>query len=168
MEYLTELSLVHDQVYDNEIVNVIDQEYDYKDDLDDLSTDDDIDIVESSNIRTRSKAKKEKQLKRQEREDDDEIDDDEYFSKLNYQFNNIKNYMQSHEDFMKQIFGHRDDAKVLDFSKYRQFQESDHLLKIVIRNFKIADKNHDKWIESDIDHLVIELGFIYHLCKMIL
>ena len=60
--------------------------------------------------------------------------------------------MISHEHFMKQIFGHHDDTKVLDLKKYRQYQEADHLFRIVIKNFKLPDKDHSKWIKSDLDH----------------
>ena len=160
---LVELSLIRDQVYDNEIICVVDERYDYHDDL---TSDEDIDLEQPQRPQTRSQTRKKQQQQRQLRQDDDEIDDSEYFSKLNYQFNDIRNYMISHEDFMKQIFGHRDDAKVLDLTKYRQFQESDHLLKIVIRNFKLADKDHSKWIKEDIDHLVNWNYDLYdHLCN---
>lgn len=105
-----------------------------------MSDNEDTNIHHTKKVMTRSETSTQQQLKKQEREDDNEIDDTEYFQQLKYQFNNIRNYMTSHKNFIKQIFAHRHDTQVLDLSKHRQYQQDDHLLKIVIRNFKLANK----------------------------
>ena len=58
---LVQLSLIHDQVYDNCIINVIDEPYDYRDDLSE-NEDIDLDIDDTHTIITRSKTRQQQQL----------------------------------------------------------------------------------------------------------
>ena len=164
MEWLTKPFLLYNIIYilyiiyvnnGTSIINAIDKEYDFRDDLDQLSEDDDLQYKQTR-IETRSRAKKRKEKQRQLRDDDDSIEDEEYFSKLNVKFNDVRNYMLSHEDFMYQIFGHRSDDDILDFDKYRNYQESDNIISLVIKLFKMEDKS--KWSESDLD-LIREWNF---------
>ena len=108
-------------------------------------------ISRSVNVTTRSMTRRMKEKEKEEMEDDDTIEDERKFSKLNVRFDVIRDQMQSHEDLMLKLFGRRNRINVLDFSKYREYQESDNIIAIAIRLFK--QPNRSKWDQDDIDTL---------------
>ena len=97
-------------------------------------------------ITTRAKTKKKQEQARSERKDDDSWQDEQFWTRLNSQLFDTREYMKSHEDFMYQIFGHRDDDKLLDFKQYRNYQESDNVISTAIKLFKIEDNQGIKMI----------------------
>ena len=117
--------------------------------MSDLSQNDIITDTNQHKPITRSATRKQQQQDNQQRPDDDTLEDEQYYSRLNERFNDVREYMQSHEDFMYQIFGHRNDTKVLDFDKYRHYQESDNVLAAAIRLFKSGHMSN--WNEKDVD-----------------
>ena len=149
-QHLIELRTVSDHLNGKIQINAIDEKYDYREDLSDLS--DDIDLSMKHKMETRAKKKQRQQRARENREfDDDTLQDEERFSQLNPHFNDIRNYMESHEDFSYRIFGHRNDSDLLDFEKWREYQETDQTIAIAIKLFK--EKDRSKWNKKDVKYL---------------
>ena len=163
-QHLTELNLLKQYMDSYHSINVVDEPYDYRDDIPDLSTDEEMEFNTTDRMQTRSSKKKKQQREREQRNDDDDtLEDEQLFSRLNTQFNDVRNYMQSHEDFMYQIFGHRNDDFILDFRKYRHYQENDNVLATAIKLFKEKDKS--QWDQADLD-LLIEWNYGVYLKLM--
>ena len=102
-------------------------------------------------IGTRATTRRKAEKQKSKREDDDTIEDELEFTRLNAEFNNITDYIQTHEEFMFNIFGHRDDADIFNWKDFRKRQQSDNILALAIKLFKIEDKS--QWDKSDIDLL---------------
>ena len=145
--HLSEMRIIN-QIMDNEYVNALDEDYDPFRERDFGRAEK---VIEPSPIITRSKAKRMKEKEREDVQDDDTIEQERIFSRINVDFNNIRDEMDSHEDFMMKIFGRRNRMDILDFTKYREYQESDNLLALVIKLFK--QPNRDLWEDDDLDLL---------------
>ena len=56
---------------------------------------------------------------------------------------------ETQENLMVKLFGKRSRMNALDFKKYRNYQESDNILALVIKLIKPPNKR--KWEEKDLD-----------------
>ena len=154
-KHLTELKLISQKLKDDENKNnqvlVIDSEYKIRDD-EDYDSEEMKELIKRKRIiGTRATAKRKAEKQKSKREDDDTIEDELEFTRLNAEFNNIADYIQTHEEFMFNIFGHRDDADIFNWKDFRKRQQSDNILALAIKLFKIEDKS--QWDKSDIDLL---------------
>ena len=140
-----------------EMINVNkDEQYNPQSDLDMLSDNDDMKIRVTTR-KTRSATARERKIKReQDSNDDDPIENDYKFSRLNLEYENVREEMKSHENFMYEIFGHRHNKDVLKIEKYREFQQNDNDLAIIIKLFK--EKDQSKWIL-----IIVNNGYLIYI-----
>ena len=150
-QHLEEMKIINIIVNQPEMINAIDEDYDYYEDIEendsDIKDDNTEEMQQRSRIVTRAMKRRIEERKASEREDDDEID----FSRINTEFDNIRYEMDSHEDFMQTIFGYRDDMDIMNFRTYREIQESDNVIAAAIRLFKT--NNSDDWNLEDLELL---------------
>ena len=147
---LQEMRLLSDTLNNtNNMINMVDKDYNVQEEIEYDSDEIEMMNKKTSEIITRSRVKRKLEKLRSERKDDDSVEEEFEFTKLNIQFNDIREHMESHEDFMFRMFGHRDDMDIFNFSEYRNRQESDNVLAAAIRLFKIDDKT--EWKEEDIN-----------------
>ena len=137
-----------------EQVNLLDEEYNPR--LDPEYTQDTNSKKRKSTIITRSVKRRRIEKEKQLLPDDDEIEDERKYSIINERFESAREQMQSHEDMMYKLFGKRSRMDVLDFSKYRELQESDNIIALVIKLFKQPNKK--KWKEDDL--VIIQNSFL--------
>ena len=144
-------------------VNAVDEEYVLREDKD-YNEEEMKQIQErQQEIVTRSRERRRKEKERQDRDDDDTLEDELEFTKLNVEFNNITEQMESHEDFMYEIFGHRIDMDIMNFKNFRHMQESDNIIALAIKLFK---SNRKDWKQEDLDLIKQwEFGLYYKLIK---
>ena len=140
-----------------ETINLLDEEY--KPDTEEFKESVSKHGKRKSTIVTRNVAKRQKEKERQYVDDDDTIEQEREFSKLNERFENVREQLQSHEDFMLKMFGRRSRMEILNFTKYREYQESDNLLALVIKLFKQPDKRKLK--DSDLDYIFEQDKWLY-------
>jgi len=152
-EHLAELKYVSSVMKEYHTINAIDEKYDYRDDLDILSSEDDLKVQEDTNIvQTRSKTKQKQQQERKSNGDtDDQIQDSQYFTTLNERFYDNRDYMESHENFMYELFGYRNKMEIVNFEKYKVYQRNDNSISLAMKLYNIRDRN--QWDESDIAFL---------------
>ena len=154
-QHLIDMKLIN-EVLDDQYVNAIDEPYDpYREREFGKEK---RDLVKSTII-TRSKAKRIREKEKSNLEDDDSIEQERKFSRINVRFDNIRDEMETHEDLMIKLFGKRNRLDILDFEKYREYQESDNILAIVIRLFKQPNKK--KWDDDDLDTLYEQDNYLY-------
>ena len=142
-QHLNEMKIIDDMLH-VDYINAIDKPYQPSDERRIK-----LESKRKSTIVTRSVTKRLKEKERNETMDDDTIEQERKFSRINTRFDNIRDQMESHEDFMLKMFGRRKYLDVLDFSKYREYQESDNILALVIKLFKQPDKS--KWSSDDMN-----------------
>ena len=140
-----------------------DEEYNPESDMDILSDNDDMKIRSTTRQTRSTTARRKQQQRQQDSDDDDPIENDYKFTRLNVQYENVRQEMKSHENFMYEIFGHRNNKDVLKIEKYREYQQNDNDLAIIIKLFK--QKDQSQWNQQDIDHSKKWLPDLYrHLC----
>ena len=147
-QHLDELRILNLLVNGEQSINVVDEDYDYFEDINendsDIKDDNTDEMIQRSRIITRAMKRRIEERKASAREDDDEID----FSRINTEFDNIRYELDSHEDFMQTIFGYRDDMDIMNFRIYREIQEADNIIAAAIRIFKTD--NSDNWNLEDL------------------
>ena len=143
-QHLNELKLISNCV-NNSNINVIDEPYDPK--LDPEYNEILNNPISKSTRITRQTKKRQQERDEANQEDDDTLEQERTFSKINIRFNNIREQMESHEDFMLKLFGKRNNLEILNFEKYRDHQEGDNMTAIAIRLFK--QPNRRKWKYDD-------------------
>ena len=103
-------------------INAVDEEYDPKDDEDEISDDDIPASQRKSIIRTRSQRRREQAAQTSE-------DLDNRF--LNAEFEDARRRLKTREDFSIDIFGHRRDLDIFNISTFVKYQKDDNLLMVV-------------------------------------
>ena len=133
-------------------INVVDKEYDPRDDIHDEQ-----DLRKSNRdpIITRSKSSSNNNNNNNDdnKEDDqlynidpEEIEGVKYnFTRINFQ--NEFDIYKTRNEFIKEIFGHRDDMDITDFNKFRELQQSDNILNLVT---KLMLSNSNEWDDEDL------------------
>ena len=122
--------------------------------LDDVDSDDpELQIVQEEGPVTRSKTRKQREPRRKRvatreqtpnsNDDDDTIED---FGEVS--FNQERQKYRSREEFIREVFGHRNDSDLFNMKKFRRLQFGDNILKLV-RKLITTDKS--KWSMTDID-----------------
>ena len=91
---MVQLSMLHDDLFHSDLVLALDQRYDYRDDLSDLSQNDTITDTNQHKPITRSATRKQQQQERDQRPDDDTFEDEQYYSRLNEKFNDVRDHMR--------------------------------------------------------------------------
>ena len=83
--------------------------------------------------------------------DDENYYDNEFDSNFNFtdiNFEDIQNSMKTREDFMKEIFGHRKNMKLLDREYLIQLQDNDQCIKAIKNVTTLYYENQDKYNED--------------------
>ena len=127
------------------IVSVVqgkDKEYDIYDDLsqdeEDLSEREDV-------IMTRSKSRK---LAEKKQDSDDEgTSGEDREVPINIDFNIMREYYHTREEYMYQVFGHRHDLDIMDLNVMKKLQRDDSMLELVR---KLVHLDRDSWDDKDV------------------
>ena len=101
--------------------------------------------VRTTRVMTRSQTRKQQQQKQTSKtsEEKDVYGDHGH----NFQFDEMRTNIKTRQQFMQDLFGHRDTAGLLDFRKFNDYQRSDTILNLVIQ---LYDGEEEDWDEDDI------------------
>ena len=139
------------------MINLLDEEYDPKEDEEYLK--ERSKRKPKRTIITRSMKKRKEEKDKSMIEDDDTIEQEREFSRFNLRFANARIQQETQENMMLKLFGKRSRINVLDFKKYRNYQESDNILALVIKLLKQPNKK--KWKEKDLDLIYKDDKWLY-------
>ena len=86
--------------------------------------------IKQSRMHTRSMTRASKQQQQGDNEEDDFIEKDDH---IDVDFQNLRERMKTREEFMHDIFGHRRDLDIFNVEKFKQYQQSDNVLRLVMK-----------------------------------